>query len=76
MKLVDKCSILRGGRNINSERVVDFYKMYPDKLIEGLYPDIKLYHYQRLLLRLMIRNKSGRFAGVQNTKNSKEDILK
>ena len=53
---------------MNSEKVMDFYKMYPDKLIEGLYPDIKLYHYQRLLLRLMIRNKSGRFAGVQNTK--------
>ena len=35
----------------------DYFKRYPDKFLEMLYPDMKLYTYQKLMLRYIYSNK-------------------
>jgi hypothetical protein len=37
----------------NYEKWQEFYKRYPDKFVENFHPDIKLYSYQKMMLRIM-----------------------
>ena len=52
------------------EEFKEFYKRYPDKFIEVFYPDIKLYCYQKILLRFMAKYDSGYFRELQDLKSS------
>lgn len=42
---------------MDKEKIKEYYKKYPDKFIETFHPDIKLYCYQRILLRFMYKRK-------------------
>lgn len=37
----------------NYEDFKEYYKRNPDKFIEDFYPDMKLYPYQKLMLKIM-----------------------
>ena len=53
---------------MNQEEFKEFYKKYPDKFIETFYPDIKLYTYQKILLRFITKYKGGCFRELQGLK--------
>ena len=46
----------------------EYYKKYPDKFIETFYPDIKLFSYQKILLRIMAKYKCGYFRELHELK--------
>ena len=39
----------------NYEKWQEFYKRYPDKFVENFHSDIKLYSYQKMMLRIMCK---------------------